>query len=153
MSRLALQKHVVILCLPPHTTPRLQPLDVSVIKPVSNTFAEVSTALIRSGRRLLEQDIAGMMSLAHQRSATPKNIQAGFRATGIYPLNRNIFSSTDFAGTELSERPNSAAKLQNVSIVTLEKSMSDLSIEKKPNVDQLLRESPVHLPLNNEPHQ
>lgn len=36
----AREKHVIILCLPPQTTHRLQPLDVSVMRPTSMAYSE-----------------------------------------------------------------------------------------------------------------
>ncbi|XP_044010232.1 tigger transposable element-derived protein 6-like [Aphidius gifuensis] len=113
VSRLAAASHVTILCLPPHTTHRLQPLDVSIMKPLSDAYGEISTNMTRSGKRLIEEDIAGMMSMAMEAAATPKNIRAGFRATGICPFNRNVFTRADFAPAYLSERANPATQDQD----------------------------------------
>lgn len=37
---------------------------------------------------------------------TPRNIQAGFEVTGIWPFNPEIFQECDFAPAEVTDRPN-----------------------------------------------
>lgn len=39
-------------------------------------------------------------------AVTPSNIQAGFRNTGIFPFNRNLFTEVDFAPSYVTDRPN-----------------------------------------------
>jgi len=38
-------------------------------------------------------------------SATPKNITSGFTKTGIWPLNRNVFTDEDYMCSEVTDRP------------------------------------------------
>jgi len=36
---------------------------------------------------------------------TPENIRSGFRVTGIYPFDRNIFTPDEFISTYATDRP------------------------------------------------
>ena len=41
-------------------------------------------------------------------ACTINNVLSGFRATGIWPINSQIFPDSAFAGAEVTERPNPA---------------------------------------------
>ena len=41
-------------------------------------------------------DLAALVAIAYTNAVTPSNIQAGFRSTGIYPFNSQIFSDSHF---------------------------------------------------------
>ena len=44
------------------------------------------------------------MKSAHERALTPTNIIAGFRKSGIFPFDRNVFSDSDFMMCEVTNR-------------------------------------------------
>lgn len=50
-------------------------------------------------------DIPGIVKIALPSAATPKNIQAGFRSSGIWEFNRNIFTDEDFLCSSVTDRP------------------------------------------------
>lgn len=50
--------------------------------------------------------IAGCVNDAFMSAMTPRNISSGFRATGIFPYNRDIFSDAEFEPSMVSDRPN-----------------------------------------------
>ena len=105
---LAKEKGVIMLTLPPHTSNRLQPLDKSVYGPFKAYQNQAADGWMRShpGKKISIYELPQTINEAFLSAMTPRNIIAGFRATGIYPYNRNIFSDADFAPASLSDRPN-----------------------------------------------
>ncbi|XP_058885643.1 uncharacterized protein LOC117972802 [Acipenser ruthenus] len=53
------------------------------------------------------EERAGLVNGALMSAMTPSNILSGFRSTGIFPFNRNIFPDTKFEPSVVTERPNS----------------------------------------------
>lgn len=103
---LARQNGVTILTVPPHSTGKLQPLDVAVFKPFKVAYnAAVDSWLMRNpGKTFSIYQVAECVGEAHMRSMTPANICSAFKCTGIYPFNRNIFTELDFAPSQVTNR-------------------------------------------------
>lgn len=96
---------IVLLSFPPHTSHKIQPLDVGV-------FGAFKAALKRTlnnwminnvGRTVSLYDIGEISSGPFLDAFTPKNILAGFRKPGIYPFNPNAFKDSDFVNEEPAE--------------------------------------------------
>lgn len=103
---LAKDNGVVILTLPPHTSNKLQPLDVAVFssfKAFYNTALQ-TWLLEHPGIPVTIFDIAGCVSYAFEKSMTPSNIKSGFRKAGIYPFDKYIFTDDDFALSSVTDR-------------------------------------------------
>lgn len=98
---------IILVTLPPHTSNKLQPLDRTVFKAFKSAFNGACNdwMLTNPGKTINIYDIAGLCGKAYEISFTPKNISSGFEATGIWPLNRNIFSEVDYLGAEVTNRP------------------------------------------------
>lgn len=90
--------HIHMLSLPPHTTHRMQPLDRVVMKPFKNAYNEACSLWMRKYPKLKIglKDIAGLVNSALARVCRMELCQSAFACTGIYPLNRNVFSDLDF---------------------------------------------------------
>ena len=99
---LAKSNGVHILCLPPHCTHRLQPLDVSFMKPLSVYYDEGVRIWLRNhpGNLVGMYQIGAIFGNAFVRAATMQTAVNGFRATGITPFNPNIFQDSEFAAAE-----------------------------------------------------
>ena len=89
----AKENGVVMLTLPPHTSHRLQPLDKTVYGPLKTYFNRATDGWMRThpGRTVSIYEVAELVKQAFMPAMTPTNITSGFRATGIFPFNRNIF--------------------------------------------------------------
>lgn len=89
MLQFALDNNVILLSLPPNTTPFLQPLDVGVFGPFKKRMhSAVTTFCLDGSQRLHRLNVASVVKDAWLESVSVANIKAGFATTGIWPLNR-----------------------------------------------------------------
>ena len=98
---------IIMLSFPPHCSHRLQPLDRSVFGPFKRSYYTQMDAWMRShpGQTATIYDIPGIVAEALTTASTPRNIQGGFRAAGISPLNPEIFTDADYAPSYVTDRP------------------------------------------------
>lgn len=103
---LAKENGVTILTVPPHSTGKLQPLDVGVFGPFKTAYNKaVDSWMMRNpGQTYSIYAVAECVREAHMKAMTPGNICAAFKATGIFPFNRNVFTDLDFAPSEVTDR-------------------------------------------------
>lgn len=93
LIELARANHVSLVCLPPHTSNKTQPLDVSFMKPFKSYY---STAIenwmdAHEGRILTHYELSPLFTIAYDQAATAVVAKSGFRKTGIIPYDRNVF--------------------------------------------------------------
>lgn len=77
-----------MLQLPGQTTQKLQPLDVDVFKPLQKFYVQAQESWLRAntGRTILQYNVAVLISEAYGKAAMVAN---AFRASGVWPVNRN----------------------------------------------------------------
>lgn len=100
---MSMENGVVILCFPPHTTHRLQPLDVGFMKPLSNYYSSEIRQWNRShiGSVLGIADIFSVFTPAYLKACTSETAVNSFRKTGIHPYNPKVFKESDFAAAHI----------------------------------------------------
>ena len=89
---------VHLLTFPPHCSHKMQPLDVSVYGPMKAAYKRAmhDWQTMNPGTRITLYDMGAIFGRAFDLSFTRKNIINGFRATGICPVNTDIFNDEDF---------------------------------------------------------
>lgn len=113
LINMAREKHVILLCFPPHTTHRLQPLDVSFMAPLSTYYEqEVRKWLIaHPGRAVTIYQVAKLFTAAYTRAAIMQTAIKGFEKSGINPFNRDVFPDHLYAPADTTDRPEPIASL------------------------------------------
>ena len=102
----AIQNGIVIVTLPPHTTAKLQPLDVTVFGPFKSVLRSIQDDFKLSNPHvpITEHMLPEMVCKAWGKVCNVTNITNWFCATGNYPVNRNLFPDDAFAGAEVTEQ-------------------------------------------------
>lgn len=97
---------IVLFCLPSNTTHELQPMDKAVFAAFESYWDdEVLLYWTNKPNHTINKTSFGLIfSKVWPKAASPNNIMAGFRATGIYPYDPNIIPDTAFAPSEITSR-------------------------------------------------
>ncbi|KAF5281763.1 hypothetical protein FQR65_LT14558 [Abscondita terminalis] len=105
-----------IICLPPHSTHKLQPLDISFMSPFKTYYAgEIETWLkANPGRVVTAYQIAELMGRAYLRAASCEVAVNGFRKCGIFPFQPTIFRDDEFVIHSSNEREKDGNTAENV---------------------------------------
>jgi len=95
-----------VLILPPHTSHRLQPLDVSFMFPLSAYYEQEVKRWLKnhSGKIVTIKQVGELFGLAYQRAATIQTAVNGFKTTGICPYNPYIFPDDLFEPSETTNK-------------------------------------------------
>lgn len=103
---MARANHVHILCLPPHTTHRMQPMDVSFMGPLERYYDTALEKWLNNhpGRIVTVFQISSIFCEAYLKAASPLIAVNGFKKCGLVPYNPDVFSDVDFAPSLTTEK-------------------------------------------------
>lgn len=98
---------VTVLTLHPHTTAKLQPLDVGVNAPFKTFYnAAIDSWMMRHpGKLVTIYHVAECVGQAFLKALTPVNIVNAFKKCGIHPYDDSIFTDIDFLPSVVTDRP------------------------------------------------
>jgi hypothetical protein len=86
----ATTNRIILAVLPPHSTHRLQPLDVGLFSPLATYYSQAIDKLLAESQglvRLTKRDFWPLFREAWMKAFTAKNVRSAWEATGIQPFN------------------------------------------------------------------
>ncbi|GAB0094037.1 hypothetical protein DMENIID0001_092530 [Sergentomyia squamirostris] len=82
------ENNIFLVTLPPHTSDRTQPLDLSVFGPFKTKFSKDLNRWLKAnpGMKMTIEYLARVSADALKKSLSPENIKSGFEEAGICPF-------------------------------------------------------------------
>ncbi|KAI1508834.1 DDE superfamily endonuclease [Pyrenophora tritici-repentis] len=81
------ENNIYTLCMPPHSSHLLQPLDVSCFSPLKRAYSREVESLMRNHiNHITKLEFLPAFKIAFYRAFTPANICSAFRGAGLVPL-------------------------------------------------------------------
>ncbi|KIJ50752.1 hypothetical protein M422DRAFT_159282 [Sphaerobolus stellatus SS14] len=96
MHALAFGNNIILYRLPPHTTHKLQPLDVGVFGPFQRAWVQHFTHK-NVVERYMEVPETDAFLQIRSNHVSAKAISAAFQKAGMWPVNREAYSHKDYA--------------------------------------------------------
>jgi hypothetical protein len=91
---------VIVLCFPSKCTHKLQPLDVAIFNHTQTHWKARCDELIDKGVQITRYNVIPEYMKIRHRFMTKKLLEYAFAATGIHPLNPNVFTDEDYAPSQ-----------------------------------------------------
>lgn len=107
------ENSIITLCMPPHSSHILQPLDVGCFSPLKTAYGKQIEGMMRASiTHITKEDFFPAFLAAHQAAITPDNVRGGFRGAGLVPFDpEKVISQLDvrlMTPTPSNSRPGSA---------------------------------------------
>jgi hypothetical protein len=88
------ENNIIPICMPPHSSHFLQPLDVGCFSPLKLSYGKEIEKMMRMQiTHITKDDFFDAFLAAFTTAFTENNIRAGFRATGLVPLDPEVVLS------------------------------------------------------------
>lgn len=87
------------MTLPPHTSHKLQPLDLTFFGPLKTSFNRECDLFLKAHphEKITMYDLASLFNKSYTKVATMDKGLLGFNSAGIIPLNTDKFTANDLA--------------------------------------------------------
>ena len=107
------EHNIITLCMPPHSSHILQPLDVGCFGPLKKSYGRQIEHLMRQQcTHITKEDFIPAFQAAFLESLTESNIKGCFRGAGLVPFDpERVISNLDIklkTPTPLNSRPSTA---------------------------------------------
>ena len=102
---MARKNYIDILCFPPHTTHKLQPLDVGYMGPLKTYTNKILEYHMRTKGNIQLHDLVGIYNLATIEINSITVAINAFKRTGKIPINENIFTESEYLPSQSFIQP------------------------------------------------
>jgi hypothetical protein len=93
-QELCKKNNIFTLCMPPHSSHLLQPLDVGCFSPLKRAYSrEIETLMRHHINHITKLEFLPAFKVAFERSFTSANICSAFRGAGLVPLQPDVVLS------------------------------------------------------------
>ena len=84
------EHNIKVFTFEPHSSHWGKPLDKNPFSGFKHAFNKTMRKFNRTtgGRRITKQEFVSVFNVAWEKAMTPANMNAGFKQTGIWPINR-----------------------------------------------------------------
>jgi DDE superfamily endonuclease len=87
-------QNIIALCMPPHSSHLLQPLDVGCFRPLKRAYSLEIEGLVRTGiNHITKEDFLPAFKAAYDKAIVKDNIVGSFRGAGLVPHDENAVIS------------------------------------------------------------
>ena len=108
----AKENNIITLCMPAHSSHRLQPLDVGCFRPLKRSYGGEIEKLMRVGiTHISKEDFLPAFYTAFRTTFTESNIRGGFRGSGLVPYDPEYVISQLEVRIRTPSRPLTAENL------------------------------------------
>lgn len=97
MKTTAYESNIFLVCLPPKTTHRLQPLDVGVFGPIQAAWAKLCENMAANNEPIEKSSLMDHYTAVRNNTLNSKLIADSWRRSAHYPIDPHIFTDDDYA--------------------------------------------------------
>ncbi|OHW97262.1 transposase [Colletotrichum incanum] len=131
---------IVTLCMPAHSSHKLQPLDVGCFSPLKRAYGKEIEGLMRVHiTHIAKEDFLPAFYKAYNAAMTKSNIQAGFRATGLVPYDPDYVISQLDIKLRMLTPPGSSAGLPPAWVPKTLNNLVEITLQSDYISDRILK--------------
>ncbi|KAJ8935133.1 hypothetical protein NQ318_015788 [Aromia moschata] len=96
-----------LLSIPPHSSHKLQPLDVGFFGPLKNSYAQEADKwmVCNPGKTITQCEVATLFGNAYNRVASLEKAMKSFESAGVWPYNPDTFGEEEFCPAAVTDQP------------------------------------------------
>ena len=141
---------IIVMILPPHTTHRLQPLDVGMFQALSTAYSKELDDLMDKGIgrvHMSKRFFYKFFKRAWDASFTEENIQSAFRKPGVWPVDgKEMIAKVSKPEAVFDSTPSTPSKTPKTPLESKALRQARLSMNRSPSsrkIDRIFKSATI----------